>query len=52
MRLTRESIIAWGSVFRITFPNGKIYVGSGTARNAKQDFSNSSAHLLKKKVKC
>ena len=38
MRLTRDSIIARGCVFRITFPNGKIYVGSDTASTAKLDF--------------
>lgn len=38
MRLTRDSIIAWGCVSRITFPNEKINAGSDTARNAKQDF--------------
>jgi hypothetical protein len=38
MRLTKDSIIPWGCVFKTTYPNGKIYVGSDTARNAKIDF--------------
>ena len=38
MRLTKDSIIPWGCVFKTTYPNGKIYVGSDTARNAKLDF--------------
>ena len=38
MRLTKDSIIPWGCVFKTTYPNGKIYVGSDTAMNAKIDF--------------
>lgn len=38
MRLTKESIISWGCVFKITFPNNKIYVGSDTARTARLDY--------------
>lgn len=38
MRLTKDSIIPWGCVFKITFPNEKIYVGSDTASTARQDF--------------
>lgn len=33
-----NSIIPWGCVFKVTFPNGKIYIGSDTALNAKIDF--------------
>lgn len=38
MRLKRDTIIPWGCVFKITFPNGKIYVGSDTALTAKLDY--------------
>jgi len=38
MRLKKDSIIPWGCVFKITFPNGKIYIGSDTARTARLDF--------------
>jgi hypothetical protein len=38
MRLNKDSIIPWGCVFKITFPNEKIYVGSDTASTARQDF--------------
>ncbi len=38
MRNNKESIIRWGCVFKITFPNGKIYVGSDTAKIAKIDY--------------
>jgi hypothetical protein len=38
MRLTKHSVIPWGCVFKITFPNGKIYVGSDTALTAKMDY--------------
>lgn len=38
MRLTNDSIIPWGCVFKIIFPNGKIYVGSDTASTARLDF--------------
>ena len=34
----RDSIIPWGCVFKITFPNGKIYVGSDTASTARLDY--------------
>jgi hypothetical protein len=37
-RLNKDSIIPWGCVFKITFPNGKIYIGSDTARTARLDF--------------
>lgn len=38
MRLTRDSIIPWGCVFKVTFPNDKIYVGSDSALSARLDF--------------
>ena len=38
MRLNKDSIIPWGCVFKITFPNLKIYIGSDTASTAKLDF--------------
>lgn len=38
MRLTKNTVIPWGCVFKITFPNGKIYVGSDTATTARLDF--------------
>jgi hypothetical protein len=38
MSLSKESIIPWGCVFKITFPNGKIYVGSDTALTARLDY--------------
>jgi len=38
MRLNKNSIIPWGCVFKVTFPNDKIYVGSDTALNARLDF--------------
>jgi hypothetical protein len=38
MRLNKDSVIPWGCVFKITFPNGKIYVGSDTAMTARLDF--------------
>ncbi len=38
MRLNKYSVIPWGCVFKITFPNGKIYVGSDTASTARLDF--------------
>lgn len=38
MRLNKDSVIPWGCVFKITFPNGKIYIGSDTARTARLDF--------------
>lgn len=38
MRLSKDSEIPWGCVFKVTFPNGKIYVGSDTAKTARMDF--------------
>lgn len=38
MGLNKDSIIPWGCVFKITFPNGKIYIGSDAATEAKIDF--------------
>ena len=38
MRPNKDTIISWGYVFKITFPNGKIYVGSDTAKTARLDF--------------
>jgi hypothetical protein len=38
MHLKRDSIIPWGCVFKITFPNKKIYVGSDTALTARLDY--------------
>lgn len=38
MRLTKDSVIPWGCVFKITYPNEKIYIGSDTARTAQLDF--------------
>lgn len=30
--------VAWACVFKVTFPNQKIYIGSDTAKNAREDF--------------
>ena len=38
MRQNKDTVIPWGCVFKITFPNGKIYVGSDTARTARFDY--------------
>jgi hypothetical protein len=38
MRLNKDSIIPWGCVFKVTFPNKKIYVGSDTAQSARLDY--------------
>lgn len=38
MRLKKDSVIPWGCVFKVTYPNGKIYVGSDTAMKASLDF--------------
>ncbi|MDG4548854.1 MAG: GIY-YIG nuclease family protein [Candidatus Contendobacter sp.] len=38
MQLKRDSIIPWGCVFKITFPNKKIYIGSDTALTARLDY--------------
>ena len=38
MRWNKDTIIPWGCVFKITFPNEKIYVGSDTAMAARLDF--------------
>lgn len=38
MRINKESIISWGCVYKVKFPNGKIYVGSDTAMTARIDF--------------
>lgn len=38
MRPNRNTIIPWGCVFKVIFPNGKIYVGSDTAMSARSDF--------------
>lgn len=38
MRLNKDSVIPWGYVFKITFPNEKIYIGSDTASTARLDF--------------
>tara|TARA_R110001599_G_scaffold299716_1_gene504767 strand:+ start:729 stop:1049 length:321 start_codon:yes stop_codon:yes gene_type:complete len=38
MANNKETIIPWGCVFKITYPNQKIYVGSDTAKEAKADF--------------
>ena len=35
MRPNKDTVISWGYVFKITFPNGKIYVGSDTATTAR-----------------
>lgn len=48
--MNRESVIAWGCVFKITFPNGKIYVGSDTARTARLDFFKYFGSPLKAKT--
>ncbi|MDK2125171.1 GIY-YIG nuclease family protein [Parachitinimonas caeni] len=32
------NIIPWGCVYKVTFPNGKIYVGRDTAATANMDF--------------
>jgi hypothetical protein len=50
MRLKKDSIIPWGCVFKITFPNGKIYVGSDTARTARLDFFKYFGSPLKAKT--
>lgn len=36
--LRKDEVIDWGCVFKVTFPNAKIYVGSDTAKNARLDF--------------
>jgi hypothetical protein len=36
--LNKDSIIPWGCVFKVTFPNNKIYIGSDTAKTARLDF--------------
>ncbi|MDD2769547.1 MAG: hypothetical protein PHT19_12485 [Methylococcus sp.] len=38
MRFNKDSIIPWGCVFKVTFPNQKIYIGSDTARTPRLDF--------------
>jgi hypothetical protein len=38
MRLNKDSIIPWECVFKIIFPNEKIYVGSDTANTAHFNF--------------
>ncbi len=38
MAFNKETIIPWGCVFKVTFPNKKIYVGSDTAKEAKEDY--------------
>ncbi|QTR54908.1 hypothetical protein [Thiothrix unzii] len=38
MHPNKDTVISWGCVFKITFPNGKIYVGSDTASTARLDF--------------
>ena len=50
MRLKKDSIIPWGCVFKITFPNGKIYIGSDTARTARLDFFKYFGSPLKAKT--
>ncbi len=34
----REHRVPWGCVYKITYPNGKIYVGSDTAKEALYDY--------------
>jgi hypothetical protein len=36
--MNKDSIISWGCVFKVTFPNNKIYIGSDTAKTARLDF--------------
>ena len=36
--MNKDAIIPWGCVFKITFPNNKIYIGSDTAQTARLDF--------------
>lgn len=36
--MNKDSIIPWGCVFKVTFPNNKIYIGSDTAKTARIDF--------------
>lgn len=38
MSFNKNTIIPWGCVFKITFPNNKIYIGSDTAKTARLDF--------------
>ena len=38
MRSKKDSIIPWACVFKVTFPNNKIYVGSDTALSARLDY--------------
>ena len=38
MPLTKDSMIPWGCVFKVIFPNNKIYVGSDTGRSACLNF--------------
>ncbi|MEY2688375.1 MAG: hypothetical protein RL375_2573 [Pseudomonadota bacterium] len=33
-----DRIIPWGCVYKITFPNNKIYIGSDTAQTARIDY--------------
>lgn len=34
----KNKIIPWACVFKVTFPNKKIYIGSDTAKTAQEDF--------------
>lgn len=36
--MNKDKIISWGCVFKITFPNNKIYIGSDTDKTARLDF--------------
>jgi hypothetical protein len=38
MRLNKNSVVPWGCVFKVIFPNDKIYVGSDTAQTARLDY--------------
>ena len=38
MARRRDQVIPWACVFKVTFPNKKIYIGSDTAKNAREDF--------------
>lgn len=36
--MRKEDVVPWACVFKVTFPNEKIYIGSDTAKNAQQDY--------------
>lgn len=50
MKKRRDSVVPWACVFKLTLPNGKIYVGSDTANTAQQDFFKYFGSPLKAKT--